>query len=128
MKATLTYLDHRGEPLASFELVSPTTVVGRGPPEALGLPAVAEKVRNREPFQYLSEDTLFIGIPDVRLARKHFLICRAVDDSGRVSFVIRDLDTHCGFMLNGVRQRSAEVQLRNGDRIHYGFEFTFSQE
>src|SRR2546430_2294981 len=36
------------------------------------------------------------------------------------------LRSHCGFMVNDARNAgSAEMQLKAGDRIHYGFEFVF---
>jgi hypothetical protein len=128
MRARLTYFADGNQPMATFALDSPVTVVGRGPWEVHKMPAVVEKVRKREPFQVRLGDTLFIGIPsEMRLGRSHFAIRRVAGPSGEVAFFIWDLQSRCGFMVNDARnQGSAEVQLKDGDRIHYGFEFTFS--
>jgi hypothetical protein len=128
MKATLTYCNHLREPVVSFEVGSPVTVVGRGSPEVLRLPEVVKKVSRQDPFGARLGDTLFIAIPsDIRLARSHFSIRRAAGESGEAVFLIRDLQSHCGFMVNDVLNAgSAELQLKGGDRIHYGFEFVFN--
>jgi hypothetical protein len=127
IKATLTYFD-QGTPLVTVVLDSPVTIVGRGAPEVRDLPEVVEKVSKREPFQVRQGGTLFIGIPsDLRLARSHFAIRRAVGESGEVVFLVRDLNSYCGFMVNNDARTvgSPEMQLNGGDRIHYGFEFVF---
>ncbi len=129
MKATLTYRNLRRQTTIRFELDSPLTIVGRGASEALTLPGIAEKARRKEAFQVHQGDTLYLGIPsDLGLARKHFSIRRAETESGEVVFFIRDLGSHCGFFLNGDRPPgSAEIALKDGDRIFYGFEFVFNQ-
>jgi hypothetical protein len=142
MKAILTYFNHLREPMAAFVLDCQEVFVGRDPltnldsHTLLNLPEVRKDVRNlpevvkrerREPFQVRLAETLFIGIPsDLRLARSHFAIRRAVGESGELVFLIRDLRSHCGFIVNDVRNAgSTEIQLKAGDRIHYGFEFVF---
>ena len=154
LQAILTYLDRVDEPMAAFVLDRQEALVGRDPlaewlvlqyemgkgfleshnllnlPEvrkdARNLPEVVKRVR-QEPFQVRLGETLFIGIPsDLRLARSHFAIRRAVGESGEVLFLVRDLRSHCGFIVNDARNAgSAEMQLKAGDRIHYGFEFVF---
>src|SRR5882724_11677901 len=58
--------------------------------DARNLPEVVKRVR-QEPFQVRLGETLFIGIPsDLRLARSHFAIRRAVGESGEVVFLVRD--------------------------------------
>ena len=153
LQVILTYLDRVGEPMA-FVLDRQETLVGRDPlaqwlilqyemgngfldsHNLFNLPEVRKDARNlsemvkrvrREPFQVRLAETLFIGIPsDLRLARSHFAIRRAVGESGEVVFLVRDLRSHSGFMVNDARNAgSAEMQLKTGDRIHYGFEFVF---
>jgi hypothetical protein len=124
MNATLTYCNPRGEAVATFELDSPVTVVGRRPHEILDLPGVAEQLGRKEPFQARLWTILFIVIPgDLYLARRHFAIRRA-DDGG---FLVRDLHSTGGFRLNGVRNPGAvEVPLNDGDRIQCGSDFVFN--
>src|SRR5262245_57517041 len=129
MGATLTYFGRPGEPGVTFVLDCPTTVVGRRPRAAAGLPGVAERVEKREPFCARLGDTLYIGIPNECLARDHFAIRRAVGPSGESVYLIRDLGTFGGFWLNGAPPRGeVEVPLRAGDRIGCGGGFAFGLE
>ena len=91
MKATLTYLGHPPSQRAAIELVTETTVVGRGALHDLGLMPVATQVTGWDYFLGCSQGTLYLGIPsDLRLARCHFAIRRVAEGSG-ISFRIRDL-------------------------------------
>ena len=126
MKATLVHKSDHGEPLAEFELGRDRTVVGRRPRETLDLSAVAEKIESKEAYTVEAGNTLYIGIPvEMRLARDHFAIYCSPDDRGVATFSVHDLGSHGGLMVNDEYASDREVPLRDGDRIHRGFEFEF---
>jgi hypothetical protein len=126
MKATLTYLGHPPEQRAAIELVTDTTIVGKGALHDLGLMPLATQVMGWSYFLVCTGGTLYVGIPsDLRLARTHFAIRRVAGESGS-TFRIRDLGSHCGLMVNETRNQGGdEMPLKDGDLIHYGFEFLF---
>lgn len=126
MKAFLTYLGHHPEQRAPIELVTDTTIVGRGMLHDLGLETWVPQMMEWSYFIVCKGGVLYLGIPsDTRLARKHFAIRRVARESG-TTFWIRDLESHCGTMVNSTLNRgSDEMPLNDGDLIRCGLEFSF---
>lgn len=52
---------------------------------------------------------------DLRLARRHFEICRQDAPDGSARYLVRDLDSHCGTSINGRHVGPGWHELSDGD-------------
>jgi hypothetical protein len=125
--ATLTYLNARQQPVASFELDRPETIVGRTP---LGMHYRSEGVdvmARHATFQVRRGETLFVGIvSDFNMCRQHFCIRRAIAASGEAVYFVQDLNSRCGTRVNSTLIGAAVVQLKDGDLIACSSRFVFN--
>jgi hypothetical protein len=79
-------------------------------------------------FQIRLDDTLYIGVPsDAGLARSHFCICYVAGESENGVFLVKDLDSPCGILVNGTKvPYQVEKQLNASDRISCSSHFDFA--
>lgn len=126
-RATLTYLSHRSELVAVFELDSRETIVGRGTIAIRDQPEYVKLVSDRKAFQMRQGDTLFIVIAsDLAMCREYFCIHRAVTESGEPVYFLRDLNSRCGTYLNDTQITKME-HPKDGDYIRCSSRFLFNQ-
>jgi hypothetical protein len=124
-RATLTYLDRTGQPVVTFELDCPTTIVGRAPLGVGDLPDDGG-LRQQTTYQVRQGDALFAGIAsDLAMCRRHFCIRRAIAASGEAVYSIQDLNSRCGTFVNDAVIR-AVMQLKDGDSIRCSSRFVFN--
>jgi hypothetical protein len=125
-RATLMYLSPANQPIATFELDSPTTIVGRMPLGVTDLPQDLDLGPGKGTYHVRRKETLFVGISwDIAMCRQHFCIRRSITASGEAVYFLQDLNTRCGTYVNN-KQVRAVVQLKHGDRIRCSSRFLFS--
>lgn len=126
-------LIYKGNDLnCAFEISAARTVIGRRPWEIEHIAKVEGKGATEGCFELSHRGTTFVIISkDVFLAKSHFEIIRLKEEN-RYGYFIRDLESHCGIFINGLRPASSNewVRLENGDKIQSSssasFEFSVS--
>lgn len=129
MMPQLILLDDNVQPVHTFQLTRPNTVIGRRPTK-FELMSKAAVGRTSIPcFTGEIDDTLYIGLESfVWMDRLHFGIQRFISE-GKTCYCLEDFESRTGTFLNG---KSIELEmpfLNTGDEITVGQStFRFQQD
>lgn len=104
----------------TFELAAPIVIVGRRPGGVtLSHPQLVPHGAG-DSGELVLDDKQLIVISDLRLARNHFEIrCEGdpAGPAGTLRYFVRDLESHCGTSINGLRVDAGWHQITDGDRL-----------